>query len=78
MSAPLYHSKSEAILESLRDLIISGEVLPGEPLRQRDLAERFNVSQTPVREALRRLESEGLVRADLHRGSRGGEHQRRG
>jgi DNA-binding GntR family transcriptional regulator len=70
MSAPLYHSKSEAILESLRDLIISGEVLPGEPLRQRDLAERFNVSQTPVREALRRLESEGLVRADLHRGSR--------
>jgi DNA-binding GntR family transcriptional regulator len=78
MSAPVYHSKSEAILESLRDLIISGEVLPGEPLRQRDLAERFNVSQTPVREALRRLESEGLVPGRPSPWIAGGEHQRRG
>ncbi|RLV57617.1 GntR family transcriptional regulator [Aeromicrobium phragmitis] len=53
----------------LRELIISGELVPEEPLRQRDLAERFGVSQTPVREALRRLESEGLIVNDPHRGA---------
>jgi DNA-binding GntR family transcriptional regulator len=51
-------------------MIITGEMLPGDPLRQRDLAARFNVSPTPVREALRRLESVGLVRSVLHQGSR--------
>jgi DNA-binding GntR family transcriptional regulator len=51
-------------------MITRGEMLPGEPLRQRDIAARFNVSPTPVREALQRLESEGLVSSDLHRGSR--------
>jgi DNA-binding GntR family transcriptional regulator len=58
------------IFESLREMIIRGEMAPGEPLRQRDLAARFNVSPTPVREALHRLESEGLVRSVLHQGSR--------
>ncbi|MHB1615545.1 MAG: GntR family transcriptional regulator, partial [Actinomycetes bacterium] len=53
----------------LRELIITGELSSGEALRQRDLATRFGVSQTPVREALRRLESEGLVVNDTHRGA---------
>ena len=44
-------------------------------LRQRELAKRFNVSPTPVREALRRLESEGLVGSELHRGSRVAAHR---
>jgi DNA-binding GntR family transcriptional regulator len=52
----------------IRQLIITGDLPPGEQLRQRDLAKRFGVSQTPVREALRRLESEGLVVGDAHRG----------
>jgi len=64
-----YSSKSDIVCAMLREMIISGDLSPAEPLRQRDLAERFGVSQTPVREALRRLESEGLVVNDPHRGA---------
>jgi DNA-binding GntR family transcriptional regulator len=69
LAAMQYSSKSDIVCAMLRELIISGELQAGEPLRQRDLAERFGVSQTPVREALRLLESEGLVVNDPHRGS---------
>ena len=64
-----YSSKTDIVCAMLRELIISGDLSPSEPLRQRDLAARFGVSQTPVREALRRLESEGLVINDPHRGA---------
>jgi len=57
------------VTNALRDLIIDRQLSPGTPLRQRDLAAQFAVSYTPVREALRRLESEGLVVADVHRGA---------
>jgi DNA-binding GntR family transcriptional regulator len=65
----LYVSKSDLVTDQLRELITRGELKPGDLLRQRELAERFGVSPTPVREALRRLESEGLVSSDVHRGS---------
>jgi DNA-binding GntR family transcriptional regulator len=64
-----FQSKSDVIAAYVRDLIITGQVEANSPLRQRDLAERFGVSPTPVREALRRLEAEGLVKYDLHRGA---------
>jgi DNA-binding GntR family transcriptional regulator len=67
-AGPNYVSKTDLVAALIRELIITGELTAGEPLRQRDLAERFRVSQTPVREAMRRLESEGLVRGDAHRG----------
>jgi DNA-binding GntR family transcriptional regulator len=62
-----YVSKSDLITDALRELITDRQLSPGTPLRQRDLAEQFDVSYTPVREALRRLESEGLVVTDVHR-----------
>ena len=65
---PGYVSKTDMVAALIRQLIITGELPAGEQLRQRDLARRFGVSQTPVREALRRLESEGLVVGDTHRG----------
>jgi DNA-binding GntR family transcriptional regulator len=65
-----YFTKSDVVTAALRELVITGELPPGTELRQRDLATRFNVSPTPVREALKRLESEGLVEYDVHRGSR--------
>jgi len=49
------------IYESLRRDIISLELHPGQRLRENELAEQFGVSRTPVRSALQRLESEGLV-----------------
>lgn len=69
LSQPLYTSKTELVTSMLRELIVTGELQAGAPLRQRDLAARLGVSATPVREALRRLESEGLVHSDLHRGA---------
>ncbi|MBS1677071.1 MAG: GntR family transcriptional regulator [Actinobacteria bacterium] len=49
------------IRDRLRDAILSGKLPPGQPATQADLAERFGVSRTPLREALRMLELEGLV-----------------
>lgn len=63
-----YISKADMVAALIRQMIITGELGANEHLRQRDLAERFGVSQTPVREAMRRLESEGLVIGDNHRG----------
>ena len=68
MTAEGYVSKTDLVAALVRELIITGELDPGEQLRQRDLARRFGVSQTPVREAMRRLESEGLLISDTHRG----------
>lgn len=53
---------SDKAYETIRGLILSGELGPGAPLREEALAERCGVSRTPVREALRRLEAEMLIR----------------
>jgi DNA-binding GntR family transcriptional regulator len=52
----------------LRDAIVGAEYTPGERLTERVLCERFEVSRTVVREALRQLESEGLVEMVPQRG----------
>jgi len=51
----------DQIYASLKEAILSGKVRPGEPLRETEVAEQMGVSQSPVREALRYLEREGLV-----------------
>lgn len=56
--------------QRLRDLVISGRWGPDEPLREENLAELLGTSRTPVRDALRRLESDGLVRIIPRRGAR--------
>lgn len=52
---------SSEVAERLRDLILLGRLGPGDPVRERDLAEALGISRTPLREALRVLEHEGLV-----------------
>jgi DNA-binding GntR family transcriptional regulator len=52
---------SQRVTTEIRDLILNGDLGPGERIGQEALAERFGTSRIPVREALRQLESEGLV-----------------
>lgn len=59
----------EAIAERLRARILRGEWTEGETLRQEAIAETYGVSRMPVREALRQLESEGLIVFHPHRGA---------
>jgi DNA-binding GntR family transcriptional regulator len=61
-------TRSEAIATELRRLIREGELAPGTPLRQVEIARRFAVSTTPVREAFAVLARDGFVRQDPHRG----------
>ncbi len=54
-------SQGELAYERLYSAIRSGELLPGDRLRETDLATRFSLSRTPVREAFRRLEADGII-----------------
>ena len=57
------------VVQSLRDMISTGEFEPGEHLIEADIAETLGVSRGPVREALIQLEVEGLVELRRHRGA---------
>ena len=57
------------IYKSLREAILSGKIALGSRLIEKELAEQFNISRTPIREAIRRLESEGLVVLSPNRGA---------
>jgi DNA-binding GntR family transcriptional regulator len=58
----------EQIAAALREEIVSGQLAAGTRLRQNEIAQRFGVSTTPVREAFGLLQSDGLVQIDPHRG----------
>lgn len=64
IAAPLRHS----VTESIRNAIAAGRFKAGERLPERELCEMTGVSRTLVREALRQLESEGLIKVLPHRG----------
>lgn len=54
-------SLHDELFERLRGLITDGELAPGAKIPERELCERFGVSRTPLREALKVLASEGTV-----------------
>jgi DNA-binding GntR family transcriptional regulator len=62
-------ARSTAAFDALKHDIMLGELAPGEPLVELDLAARFGCSQGTVREALLQLQEEGLVRRRGHRGT---------
>jgi DNA-binding GntR family transcriptional regulator len=63
-------SAHEAVIEGIRDAIVRGEVLPGERIREGEIAARMGVSRTPVREAFLVLAVEGLLTLQPGRGAR--------
>jgi DNA-binding GntR family transcriptional regulator len=63
-------TKADDIAGLIEEAIVSGELVTGSVLRQEQLSERFGVSRTPVREALRRLAALGLVSFEPNRGVR--------
>lgn len=63
-------TKNAYAYHSVRELIMSGDLHPGEALAQAQLAADLGVSLTPMREALRKLEAEGLITIDAHRNAK--------
>lgn len=62
-------SLSAAVVERLREKILSGEIQEGEQLRQDAIASEFQISRIPVREALSHLAAEGLITIVANRGA---------
>jgi DNA-binding GntR family transcriptional regulator len=62
-------TKTQYVYEWLRDQIVNGDLAPGQPIRQQYVAETLGVSFTPVREAIRQLESAGLVSHSANHGA---------
>ena len=57
------------LVEHLRQMIFDGDLEPGSRLTEEDLSQRFGVSRTPVREALKVLATEGMITITPHRGA---------
>ncbi len=62
-------TRTESLRLQIADEIVSGALEPGAPLDEQELAARFGVSRTPVREAIRQLSASGLVSVRPHRGA---------
>src|SRR3954463_10422789 len=58
---------TEAVYQRVREAILEGEIPPGATMSQVALADELGISRTPLREALRMLQSEGLVDAERNR-----------
>ncbi|CAH0296636.1 HTH-type transcriptional regulator McbR [Arthrobacter sp. Bi83] len=66
----VFSSKGSLAYSELRQMILSGSLAPGSRVSQYELADKMQMSITPLREAIRRLSSEGLIIMDTHRDSR--------
>jgi DNA-binding GntR family transcriptional regulator len=64
-----YRTKEERVADYLREGIISGVYPRGSRLKQAEIAEKLNLSITPVREALKLLEAEGYIKRDSYKGA---------
>lgn len=63
-------SLHDEVVAALRDMIVTGNLEPGERIVEKDLSEQLGVSRTPIREAIKTLTLDGLVDSPAHRGAR--------
>lgn len=66
INARLLH---EEVADRLREMIVRGDIAPGERLNEQQLTKRFGISRTPLREAVKLLSTEGLVKLMPNRGA---------
>ncbi|MCL2436510.1 MAG: GntR family transcriptional regulator [Clostridiales bacterium] len=64
-----YKSRREMVYEEIKKKILTGRILPGTRLMEIELADTLGVSRTPIREAIRKLEKEGLVTIEPRKGA---------
>ena len=69
VNRPHYRTLAQVILEEMRDRISTGALSPGERLLLKPISEEFRCSEIPVREAMRALQSEGLITVIPHSGA---------
>ena len=67
--ASLARTASVAAADLIRQAVLDGRVLPGQRLKEEELAQQFGISRTPIREALLVLQTEGLLEAAPNRGA---------
>ncbi len=69
LAAPVQRTLSDYVADQLRQAILSDKIKPGQRLIEQELAESMQTSRGPVRDALKMLETEGLVLRQSHRGA---------
>lgn len=62
-------SLHDTLVAYLREMVLNGELRPGDKVPEQQLCERFDVSRTPLREALKVLAAEGIIRLQMNRGA---------
>lgn len=68
-AAAVREPRAVAVYKAIKDAIITCALAPGSVVAERELAQQYDVSKTPVREALNRLREEGLVQSSPHKGT---------
>ena len=69
MQSAAVPSRTEAVLDAIKHAILTGRLVPGQPLIETELAVQLGVSKTPVREALKTLAGAGLVTMSPYKGA---------
>ena len=70
MRKKLFKTKSQVVYDYLKESLMSGDIKPGEKIITRAVAEKLGVSEIPVREAIKMLESQGFVEVTPHVGAK--------
>lgn len=69
MIIPNQRTLSDDVAKIIRKMILNGELKPGGWINQAQLAEKFNISRGPIREALKLLQNEGLIKHETNKGT---------